>query len=231
MPEGVTSECECGDMSDKVEMGPDRDPSTLEAAMQRIAELENQLDKALFDVGNLRLQLDMLSVTDTLTGLRNLNGIITAIERAAVRATRSAEPFALMSVDFPELRDLRETDRAGYDDAVRHYGSLISACLRRLDTVGRVDDSSFHVVLPMLDEPGIPPVLDRIGRLVERMPLTDDSPAPTFTILLSNPAGTNDVKGMIRELATARERAGNESPVIIRAKAVVEEHPPRRGSG
>ena len=219
-------------MSDQGNSGPDADhTTTLETAMRRIDELESQLDKALFDAGNLRLQLDMLSVTDTLTGLRNLNGIITAIERAAVRATRSAEPFALMSIDFPELRSLRETDRDGYDDAVRHYGSLISACLRRLDTVGRVDDSSFHVVLPMLDEPGIEPVLERINRLVERMPLTEESPAPTFTILLSNPAGTNDVKGMIRELATARERAGDESPVIIRAKAVVEKHPPRRGDG
>jgi PleD family two-component response regulator len=90
------------------DLGPRRsDPHTLTAALDRIRELEAQLDKALFDVGNLRLQMDMFSITDTLTGLRNVNGIITALERAAIRSRRSKEAFALMAVDIPLWRKLQ----------------------------------------------------------------------------------------------------------------------------
>ncbi len=203
-------------------------PASLTDAVTRIRELENQLDKALFDAGNLRLQMDMFSITDTLTGLRNVNGVITAVERAAVRARRSGESFALMAVDFPALAQIGETfGQKAYDDAVRHCGALISACLRRLDTVGRMDEEGFHCVLPMLDTPGVDPVVARMTDLLARMPMEFDDAVvplePVFTIMLNNPDGPNDVQRMVRELTIARDRRSADSPTIIRAKAVVEE--------
>jgi diguanylate cyclase (GGDEF)-like protein len=211
------------------EMGPGGgDPQTLIAALDRIHELEAQLDKALFDVGNLRLQMDMFSVTDTLTGLRNVNGVITALERAAVRSRRSKEPFALMAVDIPALEEIATSyGQRAHDDAVRHCGALISACLRRLDTVGRMDEAGFHLVLPMLDTAGVDPVIARIEDLLARMPMEFNGAevelTPVFTIMLNNPDGTNDIQRMVKELAIARERPTEESPIVIRAKAVVEE--------
>ena len=216
----------------KIKGSSDGDPETLAEALDRIHELEAQLDKALFDVGNLRLQMDMFSVTDTLTGLRNVNGVVTALERAAVRSRRSGEPFALMAVDIPALAAIAPTyGRSAYDDAVRHCGALISACLRRLDTVGRMDETGFHVVLPMLDTGGVDPVIDRMRHLLGRMPFEVDGDdvelAPLFTVMLSNPHGPNDIQRMVKELATARDRPAEESPIVIRAKAVVEEPPTR----
>lgn len=209
-------------------METEGDPETLPAALDRIHELEDQLDKALFDAGNLRLQMDMFSVTDTLTGLRNMNGVITALERAAVRSRRSGEGFALMAVDIPALRRIAaEFGRSGFDDAVRHAGALISACLRRLDTVGRMDDGGFHAVLPMLDASGVEAVVARMAGLLARMPLDFDGQEvplePVFTVILSNPHGTNDVPRLVRELATARDRQPTGTPLVIRSKAMVEE--------
>jgi len=209
-------------------MESEGDPKTLPDALHRIRELEEQLDKALFDAGNLRLQMDMFSVTDTLTGLRNMNGVITALERAAVRSRRSGEGFALMAVDIPALRQIQaEYGRPGFDDAIRHAGALISACLRRLDTVGRMDDEGFHVVLPMLDAAGVEPVVERMSGLLGRMPLDFEGDGitlePAFTVVLSNPHGSNDVQRLVRELATARDRQPAGRPLVIRSKAVVEE--------
>jgi diguanylate cyclase (GGDEF)-like protein len=211
------------------DLGPRRgDPHTLTAALDRIRELEAQLDKALFDVGNLRLQMDMFSITDTLTGLRNVNGIIAALERAAVRSRRSKEAFALMAVDIPALAGIAaEHGQRAHEDAVRHCGALISACLRRLDTVGRMDEAGFHLVLPMLDAAGVEPVVARIEDLLARMPIEFEGAevelTPVFTIMLNNPYGANDIQLMVKELAIARERPPEESPIVIRAKAVVEE--------
>lgn len=210
------------------DLGPKSDPQTLAAALDRIRQLEAQLDKALFDVGNLRLQMDMFSVTDTLTGLRNVNGIITALERAAVRSRRSQEPFALMAVDIPALTAIAaEYGQRALEEAVRHCGALISACLRRLDTVGRMDEAGFHLVLPMLDAAGVQAVVARIEDLLARMPIEIEGAkvalTPAFTIMLSNPDGINDIQLMVKELAIARERPPEESPIVIRAKAVVEE--------
>ena len=211
------------------DMGPPGgDPQNLLAALDRIRELEAQLDKALFDVGNLRLQMDMFSVTDTLTGLRNVNGVITALERAAVRSRRSKEPFALMAVDIPALAEINENHgQRAHEDAVRHSGALISACLRRLDTVGRMDEAGFHLVLPMLDKAGVEPVVARIEDLLARMPIEIDGEevtlTPVFTIMLNNPHGASDIQRMVKELAIARDRPAEESPVVIWAKAAVEE--------
>jgi len=214
-------------MADTTGKGPG-DPTNLADAMGRIRELEAQLDKALFDVGNLRLQMDMFSVTDTLTGLRNVNGVITALERAAVRSRRSGEPFALMAVDVPSIARIgAEHGRRANHDAIRHCGALISACLRRLDTVGRMDEGGFHVVLPMLDAAGVGTVVERMRNLLDRMPIEIEGEhipiTPRFTIMLSNPAGTTDIQRMVKELATARERPAEESPIVIRAKALVEQ--------
>ena len=214
-------------MSDNSSRQADETPKTLEDALSRIAELEAQLEKALFDAGNLRLQLDMFSITDTVTGLRNINGLVTALERAAERARRSGESFALMSVEFDSFAAIAaEHGSQARDDVVRHAGSLISACIRRLDTVGRIEDTGFHVVLPMMDENGVEPVVNRMSKLLSRMPFEaggEEYPLdPMITILLSNPAGTNDVQRMVKELATARERAGEVNPLVVRSMAVVE---------
>ena len=106
-------------------------PETLDEVRAQIADLQSELEKAMFESGVLRLQLDMLSSTDTLTGMPNLNGIAQALEKAAARADRSGEPFGLMAIEIPVLEKLRADDPDEHEDAVRHAGAMVTACLRR----------------------------------------------------------------------------------------------------
>lgn len=207
--------------------GPDGHSEALESALLRISELETRLEEAIGEVGVLRLQLDMLSATDTLTGLPNENGILQALEKAAARAERSGEPFGLMTIELPTVE--RAAAAAGpelLEDALRHGGSLVAACLRRLDTVGRVEGGGFMAVLPMLSQEGVEAVIGRIERLLLRTPLdVNGEPVrlmPAFTVVLSNPDGSSEPNRMLKELTTAQVRARPGAPVIVHTKASVD---------
>ena len=202
------------------------EPQTLEEAKTQISEIQAELEKAMFESGVLRLQLDMLSSTDTLTGMPNLNGIAQALEKAAARADRSGEPFGLMSIEIPVLEKLRESEPDEHEDAVRHAGAMITACLRRLDTVGRLEEGSVLVVLPMLGPEGVKAVTHRSERLLLQTPVAIGDDAlrltPAFTIVLSNPDGVNEPHRMLKELTSAMPRSRPGKPVILHTKTSVE---------
>lgn len=217
-------------MTDDVEPGfglaARPEPTTLDEAKAQIAELQGELEKAMFESGVLRLQLDMLSSTDTLTGMPNLNGIAQALEKAAARADRSNEPFGLMSIEIPVLERLRSEEPEEFEDSVRHAGAMITACLRRLDTVGRLEEGAFLVVLPMLGPEGVKAVTQRSERLLLQTPVAVGDDAlrltPAFTVILSNPDGPNDPNRMLKELTTAMPRARPGAPVILHTKTSVD---------
>ena len=99
-----------------------------ESAEARVAQLEARLADAEADNGVLRLQLDMLTSTDIVTGLPNSNGIAAQLQKAAARYSRSGEAFGLMHVGFPAFeRIAEERGRHALEDAMRHAGSLVGA--------------------------------------------------------------------------------------------------------
>lgn len=214
------------DVQHEFGLSPRPVPENLEEAKAQIADLQSELEKAMFESGVLRLQLDMLSSTDTLTGMPNLNGIAQALEKAAARADRSGEPFGLMSIEIPVLEKLRGEDMDEHEDAVRHAGAMITACLRRLDTVGRLEEGAFIVVLPMLGPEGVKAVTQRSERLLLQTPVAVAEEAlrltPAFTIVLSNPDGPNEPHRMLKELTAAMPRSRPGSPIILYTKTSVD---------
>lgn len=125
----------------------------------RVAELEDE-------VAHLNLQLAILSSTDAITGLANRTGLADSIEMGLYRLQRMAEPFAVVAVRFPGLEALG-ADRL---DAVRDLGALIAASLRNVDRVGRLDDTTFAVVLANVPADHVETVTDRTGSLLGSLP-------------------------------------------------------------
>ena len=214
------------DVHQEFGVSPRPEPATLDEAKAQIAEMQTELEKALFESGVLRLQLDMLSSTDTLTGMPNLNGIAQALEKAAARADRSGEPFGLMAIQIPVLEKLQHEEPDEFEDSVRHAGAMITACLRRLDTVGRLEEGAFLVVLPMLGPEGVKAVTQRSERLLLQTPVTIGEEAlrltPAFTIVLSNEDGQNEPHRMLKELTAAMPRSRPGAPVILHTKTSIE---------
>ena len=196
-----------------------------DSAQARIAQLEERLAEAEADNGVLRLQLDMLTSTDIVTGLPNSNGIAAHLQKAAARYSRSGEAFALMHVGFPAFaRISEEHGRRSLEDAMRHAGSLVGAAVRQLDTVGRVDEDGLVCVMPMMSDDGVNPVISRIENVLDSTPLIlgDDSEiylVPAFTIVVCSTAARVDPPTVMNRLIDARSLAAPGTPVIRHASS------------
>ena len=125
------------------------------AAADQIAALNAELAECRRELGELRLQLDVLSTIDPLTGLLNRNGVLDALDSAADRQRRTSEPFAVLLISVPELDRIRTTyGSLVYADYVRDTGALMGAALRDMDRLGRIDTSTFLVVMPWMGDDG-----------------------------------------------------------------------------
>jgi GGDEF domain-containing protein len=134
---------------------------SVEELTLRIVELEGEN-------AHLNLQLAVMSSTDIVTGLANRTGIVDAIEVALSRQERMKEPFAVVGVRFPELAGLDLTEER--IDAVRDLGAFIAASLRNVDRVGRIDDTTFVVVLADVPPDHVSTVTLRTRAMVRALP-------------------------------------------------------------
>lgn len=203
----------------------DHGKPSAEFDLARVAELEARLDELEADNGVLRLQLDMLTATDVVTGLPNANGIVGQLQKAAARYSRSGEAFGLMYVGFPAFEQIAaKRGRVDLETAMRHAGAMVGACVRQLDTVGRLDENGLVCVLPMLSDNGTDPVIRRIERVLESTPVIFDEGdeltlVPAFTVVLCNTAARVDPPAMMNRLLEAREAASPGAPVIEHASS------------
>lgn len=201
------------------------DAKTGAGAEERIAHLEARLEEAEADNGVLRLQLDMLTSTDIVTGLPNSNGIAAQLQKAAARYSRSGEAFGLMHVGFPAFgRIAEERGRRALEDAMRHAGSLVGAAVRQLDTVGRIDEDGFACVMPMMSDDGVTPVVKRVERVLDSTPLMlDDGEEiyliPAFAVVICSTAARVDPPAVMNRLIEARAEAVPGAPIVRHASS------------
>lgn len=194
-------------------------------AEARIAELELRLAEAEADNGVLRLQLDMLTSTDIVTGLPNANGIAAHLQKAAARYSRSGEAFGLMDIGFPAFARIGEVKgRRALEDTMRHAGSLIGAAIRQLDTVGRIDDTGLVCVMPMMGDDGTSPVIARVEKVLDSSPMVFDDGeevylVPAFTVVVCSTAARVDPPKVMNRLLEARSEAAPGAPVIRHASS------------
>lgn len=161
-------------------------------------------------LGELRLQLDVLSTIDPITGLLNRNGILDAVDAAAARQGRTSEPFGMLLVALPHLGRIRAVyGDIVYADHLRDVGALLSAALRDMDTVGRIDECSFLAVLPWVGEDALPELRLRLERVLRSR---DDRLVPEFTHVFAGPYGRADADDLLALLAAAPATVGGSGP-------------------
>ena len=198
-------------------------PLTPEDAAERIRDLQAELIETRNELGDLKLQLDILSTTDALTGLPNIHGMVDLIEDLTARITRNGEPFGIMMIHVPELVTLAaEESDENYRESVRHAAGLVVAGLRQLDRVGRIDSATFLVTLPQLRAQGVDAVVDRIAKMLHSVPLSFPDGAsmrlrPEIGVVVSHPNATKDTPALLDALWDARDQAGFGSPCVVAA--------------
>ena len=137
-----------------------------------LAEIENRLDnyppQARHDILRLTGELRRLSgpaeshidrgiLHDPVTGLLNGGAYGVRFAMARARATRYKKLFAVMSIDVA-FNGERITGTSVSDEdrelTIRHVAERLESCVRETDTLARIGDENFAVILEDLGQPG-----------------------------------------------------------------------------
>lgn len=126
----------------------------------QIATMERQLKRR-------NQELEELSITDGLTGLRNRRHIMATLDHEFVRASRTGRPVAVLMLDVDHFKQLN--DRLGHlagDEILVKIASAIRSAVRGVDYAARYGGEEFVVVLPETDQTAAQDVGERIREYV-----------------------------------------------------------------
>lgn len=118
--------------------------------------------------------LEILAVSDSLTGLANYRRIVAALQAEIERCERTRRPFALLLLDLDGLKKIN--DRFGHlvgSRAICRVAEHLRQACRTLDTPARFGGDEFAVLLPETDELEAGQAASRI---MERMRLDTEPP-------------------------------------------------------
>jgi len=137
------------------------------AAMLRIKLLQDQLREAHRTLQAQQRQLQEMSLTDALTGLRNRRFFDERLLEEFGRAQRYSDPVSLMMIDLDHFKLVN--DRWGHpvgDAVLAETATVIRDSLREPDVCARYGGEEFAVILPKTHLSGVLAVAERVWRAV-----------------------------------------------------------------
>ncbi len=117
-------------------------------------------------------ELDRLAHTDPLTGLHNRRFLEHELERHVELYKRYRHPFAILMLDFDNLKFLNDNfGHAAGDSALQHLATLMRMNVRDVDIPCRFGGDEFIIVMPEADKSAIQVVGRRIADSVAKTQL------------------------------------------------------------
>jgi len=114
-------------------------------------------------------ELDRLAHTDTLTGLHNRRYLDQELARHIELYKRYRHPFALLMLDFDNLKWVNDTfGHAAGDSALQHLATLMQMNVRDVDIPCRFGGDEFIVLMPEAEKIAIQQVGRRIAESVSK---------------------------------------------------------------
>jgi two-component system cell cycle response regulator len=116
-------------------------------------------------------ELDLMSRTDALTGLRNRRHVEEYLARVTSLARRHAEPVAVLLADVDHFKSVNDGHGHEAGDAVlREVAGRLVGSVRLEDMVGRWGGEEFLAVLPNTPAQGAAELAERLRRVVAAEP-------------------------------------------------------------
>lgn len=118
-----------------------------EQLRQMNAELEKTVAERTRDLVEKNKELEVLSVTDKLTGLFNRRKLDQVLDEELIRARRYGAQFALIIVDIDHFKQVNDTFGHGAgDDVLARLAQILRHTTRDADAIGRLGGEEFLVV-------------------------------------------------------------------------------------
>ncbi|MEM6531550.1 MAG: diguanylate cyclase [Myxococcota bacterium] len=173
-------------------------------------------------------QLELLTVTDDLTGLSNRRHFFARMETELVRGTRRSTPVGFLMLDVDHFKSINDTHgHQGGDLALAAVGRILKAEVRPYDVPARYGGEEFCVLLPDTSAEQAIEVAERLRTSIEQLELEHDGQRFGLTVSIGvsvsdrSPVNASDlIKRADQALYIAKSEGRNRTaPCATRVSA------------
>ena len=119
-------------------------------------------------VNELNHQLEVLSTTDSLTGVMNRRAFERSLDQELALVDRRSTPLSLVIVDVDHFKRVNDAyGHAAGDVVLQTIAARLTQSARTVDTVARIGGEEFAVILPNTDQANALMVAERMRATVE----------------------------------------------------------------
>lgn len=141
--------------------------------ISEIAEIEDLILKEHSDLLNAFKKLKQASLVDPLTELYNRKKLTEVLTAEIARFQRYQTPFSVLSIDLNRFKPINDTyGHAVGDDALCHFGRIITEQLRTTDFAFRLGGDEFLALLPNTHEDEAQIVKGKVQQALADTPLS-----------------------------------------------------------
>ncbi len=138
---------------------------------RQLMKLNKQLALAHQELEKKSRELQLIAVTDLLTGLNNRRHMEAALETERRRHLRYGQPLSIISIDLDHFKHLNDTfgHQAG-DTVLQRFAEILKTYTRGSDIVGRWGGEEFLVVCPASNLRGAAIQAEHLRKKLAAMP-------------------------------------------------------------
>ncbi|MEV6348805.1 diguanylate cyclase [Actinoplanes sp. NPDC051851] len=134
---------------------------------QVYASLERKVAERTEALAEANRQLELLTLTDPLTGLANRRRLTAVLDTEWLRSLRSGDPIGLAMIDIDHFKKYNDHyGHQGGDACLRLVARAIAGSVRITDLVARYGGEEFAIVMPAADAEGAAKVAERARHAV-----------------------------------------------------------------
>lgn len=187
----------------------------------RLRKGRQQLAAANEALKDKNKELEILSVTDSLTGLYNRKHLMESLTKEIGRSKRYERPFALLIVDIDHFKKFNDTyGHLAGDEVLRKMGNVFRESIRGCDYAARYGGEEFVIFMPEIGQDDGVTAAERIRASVAKEKIDANGHPVTVTIsvgVASFPEHGDDAQAIISKADAAlyqAKRRGRDRVVL-----------------
>jgi len=155
----------------------------LKKAREKLAEYAREVEKKNRELENLLKKVELLAMTDHLTGLYNRRSALNLMKKELARVQRMGGTFAVLMIDVDDFKQVNDSyGHEGGDCVLKAISDLLREDIREYDIAARWGGEEFLVVLPGDDCEGGRILAERVRSLAEKQELKYRDEVIRFTL-------------------------------------------------